>query len=113
MSTFWRPRLTAALADRLAGRVVWDLLPNEHAAAWDPAQVAVARRITVRFVTAQDTTVSHWNKLLKGSLVRHLATTGLTDPRGLVDFDHPAGYRLDLDASVLDGPVASVVMRSR
>ncbi|HEX7133464.1 MAG TPA: peroxide stress protein YaaA [Iamia sp.] len=113
MATYWRPRLTAALQDRLAGRVVWDLLPNEHAAAWDPARIDVARRITVRFVTAQDTTVSHWNKLLKGSLVRHLVTTGLTDPGGLADFAHPAGYRLDPEASVLDGPLASVVMRSQ
>jgi cytoplasmic iron level regulating protein YaaA (DUF328/UPF0246 family) len=112
MASFWRPRLTTALQPRLAGRVVWDLLPNEHAAAWDPGRVDVARRITVRFVTAEGATISHWNKLLKGSLVRHLATTGLTDPRGLAAFDHPAGYRLDPDASELDGPLASVVMRS-
>jgi cytoplasmic iron level regulating protein YaaA (DUF328/UPF0246 family) len=111
MATFWRPHLTAALQSRLAGRVVWDLLPGEHAAAWDPARVAVHRRITVRFVTAQDTTVSHWNKLLKGSLVRHIATTGLTDPRDLAAFDHPSGYRYDPDATVVDGRHIAVVMR--
>ena len=111
MATWWRPRLTAALQDRLAGRVVWDLLPNEHAAAWDPSQVAVARRITVRFVSADGATVSHWNKLLKGSLVRHLVATGLTDPEGLAAFDHPIGYRFDPAATVVHGRHVSVVLR--
>ncbi len=111
LSTFWRPHLTAALQDRLAGRVVWGLLPNEHAAAWDPEQVAVTRRITVRFVTAEDTTVSHWNKLLKGSLVRHLAATGLTDHRGLAAFDHPSGYRYDPAATTTNGRHTAVVLR--
>ena len=111
LSTFWRPHLTAALAERLAGRVVWDLLPQEHAAAWDPAAVPLARRITVRFATADDTTVSHWNKLLKGSLVRHLAGTGLTDHRGLAAFHHPSGYRYDPASTITDGRHTSVVLR--
>ncbi|HEU5150933.1 MAG TPA: peroxide stress protein YaaA [Iamia sp.] len=111
LSTFWRPHLTAALGERLAGRVVWDLLPNEHAAAWDPAPVPLHRRITVRFVTAQDTTVSHWNKLLKGSLVRHLAATGLTDPDGLAAFAHPSGYRYDPAATVTAGRHTTIVLR--
>jgi cytoplasmic iron level regulating protein YaaA (DUF328/UPF0246 family) len=111
LSTFWRPHLTAALAERLAGRVVWDLLPNEHAAAWDPAAVPLARRITVRFATAEDTTVSHWNKLLKGSLVRHLVETGLTDHRGLAAFDHPTGYRYDPTSTITDGRHTGIVLR--
>ena len=52
LSTWWRPHLTAALAEQLAGRLVWDLLPNEHAAAWRPAGVPSRRRVTVRFVDA-------------------------------------------------------------
>lgn len=112
IATWWRPRLTEALGPRLARRVVWDLLPGEHAAAWDPRQVSVARRITIRFVTADDRTVSHWNKLLKGAVVRHVVETGLTDPRGLVDLDHPAGYRFDPRSSDLGDDVAAVVMRA-
>lgn len=110
LASFWRPRLTAALAPRLAGRVVWDLLPGEHAAAWDPTAVAVRRRITVRFVDTGGRTVSHWNKLLKGALVRHLLTEGTTDARALADFEHPSGYRLDPAASDLDAEVATVVL---
>ena len=113
LSSFWRPRLTVALGPRLAGRVVWDLLPGEHAAAWDPAAVAVRRRITVRFVDAAGRTVSHWNKLLKGALVRHLLTEGTVDPAALVDFVHPSGYRLDPVQSNLDAEVASVVLAER
>jgi cytoplasmic iron level regulating protein YaaA (DUF328/UPF0246 family) len=112
LSTWWRPRLTAALAPALRGRVVWDLLPAEHAAAWSPAEVPVARRITVRFVDAGGRTVSHWNKLLKGALVRHVLAEGITDPGALADFEHPSGYRLDPAASDLDGPVAAVVLRA-
>jgi cytoplasmic iron level regulating protein YaaA (DUF328/UPF0246 family) len=111
LATWWRPRLTEALRPRLAGRVVWDLLPQEHAAAWDPGAVPVARRITVRFVTAEGATISHWNKLLKGALVRHLAETGLADPAGLAAFDHPAGYRFDAEASDLGAATATVVLR--
>ena len=115
LSTWWRPGLTAALAQRLAGHVVWDLLPIEHAAAWTPAEVPVARRFTVRFVAADGTTVNHWNKLLKGALIRHLLEQQTADPAELVGFEHPAGYRYDPDASeaVKPGPglASSIVFR--
>lgn len=111
LSTWWRPRLTPVLAERLDRRVVWDLLPQEHAAAWDPRAVPRATRVTVRFVTRDGATVSHWNKLLKGALVRHLAATGLDDPDGLRDFSHPVGYRYDPAATVVDGAHVAVVLR--
>lgn len=112
LSMWWRPRLTPVLADHLAGAVVWDLLPGEHSAAWIPADVPTHRRITVRFLDEAGRTVSHWNKLLKGALVRHIASTRLLEPAGLADFDHPAGYRLDETASVLDGAQPQVVLRA-
>lgn len=102
LSTWWRPRLTAALAPAVAGRMLWDLLPHEHAAAWAPAPDGVAGRCSVTFVDdvgsgkdRKEVAVAHWNKLLKGSLVRHVLTTGLDDPAGLAAFDHPLGYRYD------------------
>ncbi len=93
LSTWWRAGVTAALAPEIVGRTVWDLLPNEHEAAWSPAPSATI--VTVRFADEVDgrlTTVSHWNKLLKGALVRHLVTTQLADVDGLVEFTHPLGY---------------------
>lgn len=111
LSTFWRPRLTAALAPRLAGAVLWDLLPIEHAAAWDPAAALARRRITVRFVDRNGATVSHWNKLLKGALVREVLTHGIADPAALVGWTHPTGYRIDEPASTLRGRSPSLVFR--
>lgn len=112
LATWWRPRLTPVLARHLKGAVVWDLLPGEHSAAWTPAEVPSHRRITVRFLDASGRTVSHWNKLLKGALVRHVLATRLLDPAGLADFEHPAGYRLDAAASTLTGDRPQVVLRA-
>jgi hypothetical protein len=111
LSTWWRPQLTKALAARAEGAVVWDLLPIEHSAAWTPAAVPCERRITVQFLDRDGKTVSHWNKLLKGSLVRWLVTTGHTDPEALADFDHPQGYRFDVATSDLSVEPALVVFR--
>jgi len=49
--------------------------------------------------------VSHWNKLLKGALLRHVLATQLDDPEGLVEFDHPMGYRYEsgLTTETADG----------
>jgi cytoplasmic iron level regulating protein YaaA (DUF328/UPF0246 family) len=98
LSSAWRPTLSPLLDDRAAGRVVWDLLPNEHAAAWKPGGGAVAH-IRVRFLDEvarggerRLVTVSHWNKLLKGALVRHVLDGQLREPDGLATFTHPQGY---------------------
>lgn len=111
LARWWRPSLTAALRPRLRGRVVWDLLPLEHAAAWVPAEVSYRRRLVVRFVDAEGRTVSHWNKLLKGALVRRLLEVPTVDPVELAEWRHPTGYRVDLRASELDGDPAVVVLR--
>lgn len=100
LSTFWKPKLTASLTPLVEDRVVWDLLPNEHAAAWSPATTAPSARYSVRFLDDVGSgterrliTVSHWNKLLKGALVRYVLAHQLTSPDSLTEFDHPEGYR--------------------
>lgn len=113
LATWWRPQLTEALSSHLRGRVVWDLLPIEHAAAWVPAEVPVRRRITVRFVDRRGATVSHWNKLLKGALVRRLLLEPTDDPAALAGWEHPVGYRLDRRASDLDADPAVVIFTER
>ena len=119
LATWWRPRLAPVLDAYVRRRVVWDLLPHEHAAAW-PVSTTAARRIAVRFFDEHGragertlTTVSHWNKLLKGALVRHLVDAQLTDPAGLVDFHHPEGYeyRPELTAAEPDRVVVALVRR--
>jgi cytoplasmic iron level regulating protein YaaA (DUF328/UPF0246 family) len=113
LSLWWRPRLAPVLAARAAGAVVWDLLPNEHEAAMDWSSSRPALRVTVRFVDDRGRTVSHWNKLLKGSLVRWLLTTRPSGPDDLAAFEHPLGYRFDRAASTFDGDRAAVVLRQR
>jgi cytoplasmic iron level regulating protein YaaA (DUF328/UPF0246 family) len=118
LSTFWRPHLDAALAPEIAGATVWDLLPNEHTAAWSgggSGGAAATRRIVVRFVddVTRDgerrlVTVSHWNKLLKGALVRHLVTTGADDSTTLASFSHPQGYAYRPELTTVDGSVETV-----
>lgn len=107
VSTDWREPITDALADRVRGATVWNLLPGEHAAAWRPAAAGTAdgpaAMLSVRFVdegapsrgTRTFTTVSHWNKLLKGALVRFVLATGADEPAALTRFAHPEGYVYD------------------
>ena len=116
LSTFWRPHLDAALEPVVGGATVWDLLPNEHAAAWSGGRAA-ARRIVVRFLDDVErdgrrrlVTVSHWNKLLKGALVRHLVDTGADDTSGLAAFSHPQGYTYRPELTTIDGTVETVSM---
>jgi uncharacterized protein len=102
LATWWRPTVTAALAADVARRTVWDLLPNEHRAAWAPdlsGPESPRAVVSVRFLDEverdgrrQLVTVSHWNKLLKGALVRHVVATQLDDVDGLAAFTHPLGY---------------------
>ena len=102
LSTWWRAELSAALSTAAADRPVWNLLPNEHAAAWRAP--AGMHQWSVRFLeSGRDgslTVVSHRNKLLKGALVRFLLANPSADRDDLADWDHPMGFRYDpsLDA---------------
>ncbi len=120
LATWWRPAIEAEVRELAAGRTIWDLLPTEHAAACRTGALGAARVLTVRFVddvgngaTRRLVTVSHWNKLLKGALVRHLLATGLDDPDGLTRFTHPLGYtyRRDLTTERSGRTEVSLVLR--
>ena len=97
LSAWWRDDLSAAIVERAAGRPVWNLLPNEHAAAWQAPDGLV--QWSVRFLEpgkdGELGAVSHWNKFLKGALVRHLLAHPATTPGTLATWEHPSGYRYD------------------
>ncbi|MEO8475824.1 MAG: peroxide stress protein YaaA [Actinomycetota bacterium] len=97
LSTWWRDDLSAAIAERAVGRAVWNLLPQEHAAAWRAPSGIVQR--SVRFLERRPdgsfAAVSHSNKVLKGILVRYLLTHPGAGPDDLRAWRHPSGYRLD------------------
>lgn len=97
LSAWWRDELSERLAERAAGRRVWNLLPAEHASAWRPP--AGLPQLSVRFLERRSdgslAAVSHWNKFLKGALVRFLLAHPSAGPEELAGWAHPSGYRLD------------------
>lgn len=81
LPAFWRPALTAALAEAATGRVVFDLLPGEHRKAVDLEAAAGERLVRVEFRTATGSgAAGHQAKAAKGRFVRHLLEA---DPPGL------------------------------
>ena len=92
------------VADLARGRTVWNLLPNEHDAALDLPGVP---QLSVTFLEPGRhgglVAVAHWNKALKGALVRHLVQHPGTTADDLAAWEHPAGFRLDPRRQVRDG----------
>ena len=119
LASFWKPRIDSALSPLTERRTVWNLLPNDHHSAWSGAPTATSE-ISVRFLdeverdgTRQLISVSHWNKLLKGALVRHVLAHQLTDPDGLTKFEHPQGYRYVPSLTTIETNRISVSLVSR
>jgi cytoplasmic iron level regulating protein YaaA (DUF328/UPF0246 family) len=97
VARFWRRPITEALEEAGAGRRIWDLLPNEHAAAWEPSETT--ERCAVRFLDRRaDGTlvaVSHHNKALKGRFVRVLLAQPQLAPEDLADVEPIDGYVME------------------
>ncbi|MFV0315546.1 MAG: YaaA family protein [Microthrixaceae bacterium] len=96
LSTWWRPAVTDLIAALARGAELWNLLPQEHAAALGPTGHRVVN--TAVFLepnrAGELRPVSHWNKALKGALVSHLVRNPAATPGDLLDWEHPGGYRL-------------------
>jgi cytoplasmic iron level regulating protein YaaA (DUF328/UPF0246 family) len=90
LARFWREPLSAALNDHLAGRLVIDLLPTEHAAAWRPDPARYDHR-RVALVDGGGRVVGHDAKAAKGRLARALLEAD--DPRFVLDRWHHGPYR--------------------
>jgi cytoplasmic iron level regulating protein YaaA (DUF328/UPF0246 family) len=106
LSTFWRPFVTQSLASRARGRVVIDLLPAEHAHAFDLTALGAARRVVrVRFVSADGRrAIGHEAKSAKGRLARALIDGGL---EAASSFSYE-GWR-----TITEGDVISVIAPGR
>jgi cytoplasmic iron level regulating protein YaaA (DUF328/UPF0246 family) len=89
LSKWWRDDITDALVKALKGRMLIDLLPNEHRAAinWDLVPTA----IRVDLVAHSGGVVGGHNaKAAKGLLARHLfLSTGTDIRRTVASFKHP------------------------
>lgn len=104
LGTWWRPRITPVLDQLVAGRLVWNLLPTEHARVWRPGGTAAAVA-TVEFTTRARGRrgVSNFHgKHLKGRFVRHLVSTDPTDVAAASAFTTD-DWSLDPAASTLEG----------
>ena len=97
LATWWKDHLTQAIDVLGKGRIVWDLLQNEHAMAFGDSEAF--DRIVVRFLERRSdgrlSAVSHWNKPLKASLVRHMLYEPPEDVDDLKSWRHPSGFKLD------------------
>jgi len=109
LSTWWRAEMGGLLDVTAQGRVVWDLRPNEHAAAWRIGDTP-SRIILVEFLEERPgrglVTVSHWNKLLKGILTRHLVSIGRPTVDSLADFEFD-GFAWEPDSTTTAGRVTT------
>jgi cytoplasmic iron level regulating protein YaaA (DUF328/UPF0246 family) len=99
LATFWRPTLSAALNDRLAGHTVVDLLPNEHRAAWtpDPERYDLRRPALLH---RGGKPAGHGGKAAKGLLARAVLTSGDVDAT-LAGFDPAAQGLVGADDLIL------------
>ncbi len=85
LAGFWRQHLSSVLNDHLEGRVVVDLLPNEHRDAWtpEPTRYTLVRPV---LATRDGKPAGHAGKATKGRLARALLHSGDAE-RTLAEFD--------------------------
>lgn len=101
VSRYWRPVVSPHLDRLVEGKVVWNLLPAQHEEAWEDG-ATYQRMYRLKFFRDDDgdrKAVSHGVKELRGALVHYVMQTLAETPEGLLDWDAPGGYELDLDAS--------------
>jgi hypothetical protein len=89
LASWWRPRLSSVLNRRLRGADVVDLLPQEHALAWEPAPRRYASLHRVRFRDAAGAAGGHDAKAAKGLLARYLLLSDAPVAEALRSFQHP------------------------
>jgi len=73
LAAHWRSTLSGVLNDAFAGGLVVDLLPTEHAAAWEP-DTSRFDLVAVDLVDGAGRRVGHAAKAAKGLLARALVT---------------------------------------
>ena len=88
LSTWWRDPLSTTLNDWADGRVVIDLLPNEHRAAWAPSD-SMREHVVVSFIEKSGKVAGHDAKAAKGLLARHLLEKPGDPMEALRSWTHP------------------------
>lgn len=91
LPVLWRPLITPALSGAARSRIIVDLLPAEHRAAFDWDELPSAVRVDL--VSRSGGVVGGHNaKAAKGRLARHLLTSGAADLGRMVSSFKDADY---------------------
>ncbi len=92
LSTWWRDAVTTEIARAARTRVVVDLLPQEHRAAWNPSSGGPKQAISVSLVDPTGQPGGHFAKAAKGVLARALLLDGLE----VLDTWHDDRFHLEI-----------------
>jgi uncharacterized protein len=95
LSTWWRAPVTCEIAEASRRKVVVDLLPQEHRAAWDPTATPGVRALRISLVDPSGAPAGHFAKAAKGRLARSILLDGIDAIDGWID------ERFVLDVTVL------------
>lgn len=101
---YWKPFISPVLNEGLKDRVVWNLLPKVHRDAWTDEHT-YAKMVDVNFYDEVDGELksqTHGVKPLRGQLVNFLVREMIEDVEGVMEWEHPAGYKYDESHSVFD-----------
>jgi cytoplasmic iron level regulating protein YaaA (DUF328/UPF0246 family) len=99
IGTWWRGQAADHLADVVAGRRVFDLLPAEHARIWDPSVRREADVVTFAFLRPDGRAANAARtKVCKGRLAAYLLAHPDVEVGALLERADPgAGWRLTAD----------------
>jgi len=117
MAHYWRPVVSPLLNKVLAGKFVWNLLPQVHAEVWEDERTYRAM-VTVKFFKADESgerkPLTHGVKELRGALVNYIVRDPAESIDALLDWEAPGGFELDEEATEFDKETKSgtVVMVS-
>ena len=104
VSKYWRPFVSPQLNKALKDHTVWNLLPKAHRDIWDDEHT-YKQMIDVNFYDVVDgelRALTHGVKPLRGQLVNYLVREMVEGIDGVVEWEHPAGYRYDEARTVMD-----------
>lgn len=104
VAEFWKDTLSKELNETLAGRFVWNLLPESHESAWtdDHSYEAMVRIKFMRKVKGELKDATQDVRPLRGKVVNFIVQETLEDLELFSAWRHPSGYKLDQSLSLYD-----------
>ena len=106
VADYWRPIISPLLNESLEGRWVWDLMPEEHHAAWTDEHTYEAR-VQVRFLEEEEgervPVTGEELEVQRGQFVNYVVQETAEDLEELLEWEeHPDDFVFDEDASTYD-----------